>query len=462
VAALTGPGAGPTAGRSEPVSLGSPSSPVLVGRRLALDRLREVTARTPALVLVEGEAGVGKTRLLQELAAQRGHSGQTTFVGRCYELSEPFPLGPLLQALSGVELPRELAAVAGALRPFLPELADRLPEMPPVLGDPGAERHRLFRGLLELLSAFGPSLLLVEDLHWADQATLEFLRFLVQQSPAGLAVVCTYRREDLAGRSTVLRLDAQLPAASTATRIVLEPLDRHDVRELVRTILGTAEVSEAFGEYLFQRTAGLPLAVEEVLLLLRQRRELVYQQGTWVRQQLDALSVPQRLRDAINERLFRLEPAARSLVQAAAVLGLAADEWLLARLTELSDVACGDALAEALASALLFEAGDGKYGFRHALARQAVEEAVPAPLRRRLHLRAARALDSMKDKPLARLAHHYRAAGETTTWVRYAEAAADRAVSHNDHAAAYALLRDAVSLPALAPVIRGCRPLSRG
>src|SRR5262249_31271398 len=79
----------------------------------------------------------------------------------------------------------------------------------------------------------------------------------------------------------------------------------------------------------------------------------------------------------------------------------------------------------------------------------------PAPLRRRLHLRAARALDTGPDRPLARLAHHYRAAGETTTWVRYAEAAADRAVSQDDHATAYALLREAVALPDLAPVTRG-------
>ncbi len=104
---------------------------------------------------------------------------------------------------------------------------------------------------------------------------------------------------------------------------------------------------------------------------------------------------------------------------------------------------------------MLFEVGDDSYGFRHALAQQAVEEGVSAPMRRRLHLRAARALESRRDRPLARLARHYRAAGETTKWVRYAEAAADRAISLNDHAAAYALLRDAVSIRDIAPVTRG-------
>ena len=429
-----------------PASLGRSSSPVLVGRAGALDRLREAAARPPAVVLVEGEAGVGKTRLVEELAAVRERAGQRTVIGRCLELREPFPLGPVLEAVRGVEVP-ELPAVAGALRPFLPELADRLPPAPAPLGDPGAERHRLFRGLHALLTGLGPALLLIEDLHWADEPTLDFLRFLATRPPPGLVLAGTYRREDLGRGSSVPRLDGR--------RIVLQPLDPDDVRELVRAILDTDEVSEAFADYLFRRTAGLPLAVEEVLLLLRQRRELVYREGTWVRQQLEALEVPPRLRDAIGERLDRLDPAARDVARAAAVLAQPAGEPLLVRIAGLTDQAGTEGLAEALGAALLFEAADGRIAFRHALARQAVEEEIPAPVRRRLHLRAARALESTTDKPLARLAHHYRAAGETTTWVRYAEAAADRAVSQHDHAAAYALLREAVALRTLPPATRG-------
>ncbi len=445
----------PSVARPELPQLGRASSPVVVGRGPELSRLLEVSAHAPALVLVEGEPGVGKTRLVAEVLRRHELSGGRAFMGRCHELSEPFPLGPLVDALRGARLPGRLPAVTGALRPLLPELADRLPEAPAPLGDAGAERHRLFRGLLEMLTAFGPSMLLVEDLHWADQATLEFLRILVLQPPPELTVVGTYRREDVADGSPLLRLDAQLPAQSVTARIALPPLNPQEVRELVATILDTTEISTAFAEYLYERTAGLPLAVEEVLLLLRQRRDLVCQQGVWVRQQLDALIVPPRLRDAINERLARLDAPARSLVQAAAVLTLPADERLLSRVTELSELACGDALAESLASALLFEVGDGRYGFRHALAQQAVEEGVPAPVRRRLHLRAARALEARRERPLARLARHYRAAGETAKWVRYAEAAADRAISLNDHAAAYALLREAVSIRDIAPVTRG-------
>jgi DNA-binding CsgD family transcriptional regulator len=446
---------GAAAARAEPERLGRPSSPVFVGRDGELARVIAATSNPPALVLVEGEPGVGKTRLLQELIARHERARSRVLLGRCHELSEPFPLGPLLEAFRGATPPGPLPPVTGALRPLLPELADHLPDAPAALGDPAAERHRLFRGLLELIAAFGPMLLLVEDLHWADRATLEFLRFLVVQPPPGLAVVGTYRREDLAGGSPLLRLDAQLPGQLAADRIALAPFSQDEVRELVRTILDTADVSSAFAGYLFERTAGLPLALEEVLLLLQQRRDLVRRQGVWVRQQLDALAVPPRLRDAIVERLARLSPQARALVQAAAVLSLPADEQLLARVAGLTGLVCVDAIAESLSQALLFEAGEGRYALRHALAQQAVEAAVPAPLRRRLHLRAARALEARRDKPLAGLAHHYRAAGETAKWVRYAEAAADRAVSLQDDATAYALLREAVFIRDLAPVTRG-------
>src|SRR6185312_171165 len=97
----------------------------------------------------------------------------------------------------------------------------------------------------------------------------------------------------------------------------------------------------------------------------------------------------------------------------------------------------------------------GRYGFRHSLARQAIDEGIPTPLRRRLHLSAASVLERGVERPLARLAHHYRAAGDTAKWVRYAQAAASRATSLDDHATAYALLRDAVGIPTMSAGRRG-------
>jgi DNA-binding CsgD family transcriptional regulator len=431
------------------------SSPVLVGRRNELALLLNAVMRVPSLVLLEGEAGVGKTRLVQELVISPDLINRRCYIGRCVELSEPFPLGPLVEALRDVILPRSLPPVVGALRPLLPELAAHLPDMPPPLDSRQAERHRLFRGMRELLKALGPSVLVLEDLHWADQMTLEFLHFLAPDPPSGLALVCTYRREDLRAGSPLFELQARLSAQATTARVTLSPLDQQGVRELVTAILDTEEMSDEFTQYLFERTAGLPFALEEVLLLLKQRRDLIRRQGQWVRHQLTHIGVPTELRDAILARVGRLSRAARSVVYATAVLSLPADEELLAEVASLDTIQASEAIAEAVASALLFEKADMRYTLRHALAREAIEESIPASVRRRLHAGAAGALERLQPRPVFRLAHHYKAAGKTAEWVSCAEAAADQARSSDDAVIAGSLLKDALSLENLTAATRG-------
>jgi DNA-binding CsgD family transcriptional regulator len=423
----------------------------MVGRDRELGMLLEAAVRPPAVVIVEGEAGVGKTRLIEEALARPELHDRGRYMGRCHHLSEPFPLGPVVEALRAARPPPgSLSAVAGALRPVLPELAQWLPPPPPPLGDVAAERHRRFRALRELLAALGATVLVLEDLHWADRATLELLRFLVVERPPELVVVCTYRREGRAGEALPAGLTARLPRGTAAVCVVLEPLDRRQVRELVATILQADDVSEEFADHLFERTAGLPFAVEEVLLLLEQRRDLIRRTGRWVRRDLERLGVPGALRDSILERLSRLGPAARRSVQAAAVIGRPAAERVLLDVAEVADTA----LADALGSALLVEKADGRYGFRHPLAGEAVEDAIPSPLRRRLHVRAAHAIENTEPKPLAQLAHHLRQA-DSPEWIRYAEAAADRASSLEDDATAYRFLKAALDVSDLAPATRG-------
>jgi DNA-binding CsgD family transcriptional regulator len=423
------------------------TSPVLVGRERELALLLEAASSPPVVVLVEGEAGVGKTRLVAELLAHHDLRAHRRFVGHCHQLSEPFPLGPVVEALREARPnARTLNPVVGALRPLLPELADSLPEAPEPLGDRHADRHRTFRAVRELLAALGPTVLTLEDLQWADLTTVELLRFLAPQLPDGLTLVCTYRGEDLA---------AELPLAGAPTRLSLSSLDRGQVRDLVGTILELDDVSEEFANYLFERSGGLPFAVEEVLRLLEDREDLVRRSGIWVRRELEEIEVPQALRSAIAERMQRLGPEAQQIVKAAAVLGGPTDEAILIEVAGVPDAGAAAALAGTLASNLLHEPREGVYDFRHSLARQAIADAIPAPLRRRLHLRAAHALEAAESQPLARLAHHYREAGKAKEWIRYAEAAADRAVSLQDDAAAYGFLKEAVHVADLPPATRG-------
>lgn len=431
-----------------------PSSSSLVGREEELTSLLVTASRPPALVLVEGETGVGKTRLVQEFLRSPELGARQLYSGTCQHLAEPLPLAPLLDALRTARpVGTELSPVVGALRPVLPELAPVLPPAPEPLGDRRAERHRLFRALRELLGSLGGSVLVLEDLHWADEQTSEFLRYLCPQLPPELTLVCTYRGEDLPETTPFPWLGSRLPSQVGHLELPLRPLDREEIRTLAGSILDAGVISDEFADYLLKSSGGLPFAVEEVLRLLEDREDLIRREGAWVRRSLEDV-VPSPVRNSILERLGKLRPRTQALVRAAAVVGVPASEGLLAKIAEVRRGQTEAALAEALATTLLVEAREDRFCVRHELARQAVEEALPSPLRRRLHLRAAQALEKERPKPLARLAHHYRAAGKTKEWTYYAEATADRARSLDDAVTAYRFLREALDVEALPTVKR--------
>jgi predicted ATPase len=194
------------------------TSPLLIGREKETEALRGVLGTPPAVVAVEGEAGVGKTRLVGEVARDPAFDRHRRLIGFCPPLREPFPLGPFLEAIRSDEfvVPKGLSPLLGALRPLLPEIADRLPPELSPLNDARADRHRTFRAIRELLIAFGPTVLILEDLHWADETTVELLAFLGSQIPPELSLVVTYRLEDLDARSPLLD---QIGRASCRERV---------------------------------------------------------------------------------------------------------------------------------------------------------------------------------------------------------------------------------------------------
>lgn len=443
----------------EPGRAGLLSATVLVARERELGVLAACVASPPSIVAVEGEAGVGKTRLVAELVAASTASGPPALVGRCHPLRDPFPLGPVVEALRGVgeraaELP--LSPLGGALRALLPELADHLPPPLGALADPRMERHRLWRAVVELLGALAPVVIVLEDLHWADEATAEFLVFLASQVPPEVAVVLTWRPADLVATSPLPALVSRPVPPVTAARVSLDPLGPGDVKALVGSILGSGEVSNEFVDYLHERTAGIPFAVEEVLRLLQDRHDLVRWEGRWARRALDQLEVPAAVRESVLERVERLEPGPRQVVEAAAVIGRPADEALLAAVAGLPAARANTALVGALDAALLWETSAARYDFRHTLASEAVYSAIPAPARRRLHRRAAVALEGRgKPSAEAQLARHCKEGGHPVKWVRHARAAAAQAAGLGEHAAAAEFLFDALSAPRLSASARG-------
>ncbi|MEY9893651.1 DNA-binding NarL/FixJ family response regulator [Catenulispora sp. MAP5-51] len=456
-------------------------TPRFVGRDAELTRVVRALIAPPALVLVEGEAGIGKSRLVREalatLRTYRTHSAAATdlsaaqtaapsaapsaaptaapttepLVAVCPPFREPLTLGPIVDAarqrcseVSGLGL----SALAGALRPLFPEWADTLPLAPEPLSDPGAARHRVIRALAELLDRLGVGVLVVEDVHWADEATMDFLLFLVTRPAQRVSLLLTYRAEDLPADSLVPRLSARGHGSVRVTLGGLEPLE---VAQLVSSMLDDELVSPAFAELLHSRTEGVPLALEESVRLLHARSDLVRRDGEWIRSTLDEIDVPPSIRDAVTDRVGRLDAGAQQMLLASAVLVDAEFEPVLAHVSGLAPHEVGPALREAVRSGLIAEDEAGRLAFRHVLAARAVYHRAAGPDRRAAHRRAAAVLEDKHPLPVARLAYHYRAANEMTQWCRYAEQVVDLALAAGDHPTALPLLHELLTEGGLPP-----------
>lgn len=454
------------------------TAPSCVGRAHELQQLKESLAAGPTLVLLAGEAGVGKSRLVQEYlrqclagtatlapAAKTGEPLRRPLVGVCPPYQEPSTLTPIVDALrsgpgsvAGLSLPES----AGVLRPLLPEWAEELPPLPPPLPDPLTGRRRLFHALAGLMHALAVGALVVEDAHWADEVSLDFLQFLVkEQLPRiGSSLIVTYRPEDLPDHSLLHRLTQHPAAGVRVLRMTLPPLDLAATAALVSSMLDGAPVSETVAAFLHERTDGLPLAVEESVRLLGERADLVRRHGEWVRASLAAMRVPPTVRDATLERVGRQPAGTQRLLQAAAVVATPAKVETLAEVAELPVSEAETAAVPAVTAGLLRRTTRDRLTFRHALSASAVYESVPGPERRRLHLRAGEVLARQQPPPAARLARHFRHGADLDRWAYWAEQAADAAISAGDHLTAVGLLDELLTaeLPVSlrARIVRKC------
>ncbi|MEV4558122.1 AAA family ATPase [Kitasatospora sp. NPDC049285] len=421
-----------------------------VGRGRESGLLLAAVRHPPAVVLVEGEAGVGKSRLIREAAAVLARNGHQVLTGFCHPLREPLPYGPVVDALRRADLQRAespLPPTAGALAPLLPDLADRLPPPPSQPLDASAQRFRLVQAVRSLLGALGPTALVVEDLHWVDEATRDLLLLLARDLPPQLSLVLTYRAEDLPPKSAVLGAAYRHPPGTSGTVIRLGPLAEPDIQELAVAAMGP-DATAHLGTALYQRSEGLPLVAEEDLITLAEHgRTHGYADAAARLQDAD---VPRGLSEAVTERLGMLSREAGAVAEAAAVLAVPADEDLLATIARLDAPDGARALIELLQASVLREADDGRYVFRHVLAQQVAYGHIPAPARVRLHRRAVAALQARTPPRLVQIAHHTQAAGDREAWLVRAQDAAEQAVSVGDTGTAATLLHQLLEEPRLA------------
>ncbi|WBQ08134.1 ATP-binding protein [Kribbella sp. CA-293567] len=385
----------------------------LVGREQELRVLRTAVRAVPGLVLVVGEAGAGKSRLVAEV--QSSHAGRW-LVGQCRPVEDQVPLAPVIEALGE-----------------------------PVLRS--GTRHAVFSSVLDQLASAGPTVLQIEDLHWADPGTLQLLRFLAGRLPRELLLIGTYRQEDTHHAGEITALAGCVPVGVRATEIRLRPLDRTGVQELAAELLGVKSLPPALAGELLARTGGLPFVVEELL------RDESFGRGAidsaaFVRA-LAAKPAPVAVRASLTIRLQQVPDFCREVIRAAAVLDAPAPEAILGAVAEVSGCQLTTAMDTGLARGLVGEPKPGLFDLRHALARRAIYETIPPDEVRRLHRRAATALAAVEPPDHGQIARHSRFGGSLRDWMIHAELAADQARARGEHAVAAARLTEMLEVEAL-------------
>jgi DNA-binding CsgD family transcriptional regulator/tetratricopeptide (TPR) repeat protein len=366
-------------------------SPVLVGREQELARLRDALARTEAgdavVVLVGGEAGVGKSRLLEAAFGSLGPEVRV-LTGGCIELGgEGLPLVPLVEALRTLvrsardaELERFLGPGRRELARLLPELASGDVAPPPPTAGSTAQLFELVLGVLARLGQDRPLVLVVEDLHWADRTTLDLVAFLVRAlHGTRVLLVLTYRSDEVDRRSPLRPLLSGWERLRGVERVQLERFSRAEVAAQMSAIVGSTPPA-AMVDLVYDRSEGNAFFVEELVRT--------------VRDGAGETDLPPSLRDVLLSRAEELSRPAQRLLRTAAVAGRWVPERLLAEVAALAPAELYDALREAVDASLLLVDRTGRgYAFRHALTRDAVYGDLLPGERVELHTAYAEALE---------------------------------------------------------------------
>ncbi|WBB52633.1 LuxR family transcriptional regulator [Verrucosispora sp. WMMD573] len=367
--------------------------------------LDDVTPGQTAAVFLTGESGVGKSRLLHEVGDRLGHDGALVLTGSCLDIGDASPLHPLRQALRRLDAdlaPPAAASVRALLGVFAEDRAG--PD------GAGALLERVSRGL-HVIAGGRPLVLVLDDLQWVDRTTRQLLLYLLAGlGDLQLSVLAAVRSESLQGAHPLRRVLTELRRLRSVRVLDLAPLDRPGTEELATAVMRRPPTPEA-AEQLWRRSGGNPFVVEELSRELRDGR--------------DGLS--DTLREVFLARVDALPRPAHRAVHAVAAGVEPVEHWLLARVVGLPEHELLDAVRAAVSHRLLVGSADG-YRLRHRLVAEVLEDELLPAERALLHRRYAEALTSAPaELHQARLAHHWRLAGEPERALPAAVAAAEEA-----------------------------------
>lgn len=418
--------------------------PILIGRdaqvavltRL-LDQARDPFGRGQGqVVLISGEAGIGKSRLVAEIGDQAAQQGFLRLTGRAFETDRAFPYAPLIDLLRTHQsqpptTPSAAEARRGDVDIFVAEHVTQ--EQAIGLAAEQAKRQRFQRFVDFLQQQTMPLLVTVEDLHWSDDLSLECLLYLARTlTHHPIVLLLTYRNDEV--QPALSSLLAALRRERITHEVTLHRLTAPQIEVMIRAIFTHPQaVRSEFVTALHTLTDGNPFFVEEVLKALVSAGDIFYTDGIWTRKALGELHIPPTVQDAVERRTQHLSPAAHELLILAAVIGRQCEFALLQQLTQADETTLLPLLKELITAQLIREETADRFVFRHALTQQTIYSSLLTRERRRLHRAVLTALESHphaeQTPTTGELARHAQAAQAWSQLLTYAERAGEEALA---------------------------------